>query len=85
MLVQEGKHIGCCKYLGAAWPFQALLWLFGTTLLAQTTPTIRVPVRLVSVPTLVLAPDGHTLPIFSPPTSASSIRADPKPSPLTRR
>jgi len=37
----------------------ALLWLCATALLAQQPTTIRVPVRLVSVPTLVLGPDGR--------------------------
>jgi VWFA-related protein len=45
-------------------PYVALLFLCGTVLPAQ--PTIHVPVRLVSVPTLVLAPDGHTLPDLQP-------------------
>jgi len=39
----------------------ALLWLCATALLAQQPTTIRVPVRLVSVPTLVLGPDGRVL------------------------
>jgi len=40
----------------------ALLWLAATTCLpAQTLPTIRVPARLVSVPTLVLGADGRTI------------------------
>src|SRR5215471_13728007 len=43
-------------------PRTALLWLCSATLLAQPTSTIRVPVRLVSVSTLVLASDGRTLP-----------------------
>jgi VWFA-related protein len=43
------------------WSRTALLWLCATALLAQPPTTIRVPVRLVSVPTLVLAPDGRVL------------------------
>lgn len=40
----------------------ALLLLSATTaIFAQSTPTIRVPVRLVSVPTLVLGPDRRVL------------------------
>jgi VWFA-related protein len=33
---------------------------------AQSTPTIRVPVRLVTVPTLVLGPDNHVVPNLQP-------------------
>jgi len=43
----------------------ALLSLLGIAF-AQSTPVIRVPVRLVSVPTLVLGRDGRTLPNLGP-------------------
>jgi VWFA-related protein len=44
------------------WSLAALLCLWGTMLAAQPPTTIRVPARLVSVPTLVLGADGRTLP-----------------------
>jgi VWFA-related protein len=43
------------------WSRAALLWLCATALFAQPPTTIRVPVRLVSVPTLVLGADGRAL------------------------
>src|SRR5882757_851955 len=48
------------------WARTALLCLCATALPGQQPTTIRVPVRLVSVPTLVLAPDGRVLNNLTP-------------------
>jgi hypothetical protein len=44
------------------WPAIALSVLSLTALEAQTVPTIRVPVRLVTVPTLVFSREGRLIP-----------------------
>src|SRR4051794_31044733 len=59
----------------------ALLWLCATTLLAQQPTTIRVPVRLVSVPTLVLGSDGRVLHNLQP--ADFHLFDDDRPRPFT--